>query len=308
MREILKHNLDIIDINNFKDYLKENENRFNGFSLKAFLKSIDIPPSYFLEQPEETQEELLDNKAERIDALKKYKNKCLVILWKDNEIMNCCRMDATEAEILLDKLSTIEDIKQITWSNEYYKDGYLQGYIPVYENIKKDKYNRCLVVDFPILLNKPVRIHDGFFKLPQEDDIMDNNYFYYNSTTDVDMNDYQHVALAIQDAIQATEETEWASLDTTEDTKVLREPEEVSCMLVEGKIIPKNLLTPIAKYLADKLEFETGVLTVNNITESILKYEGNLKSIKQVTNLRGCYSYLSNVFSRENAEKVETLA
>lgn len=308
MREILKHNLEIIDINNFKEYLEENENKFNGFSLKAFLKAIDIPPSYFIEQPEETQQELLENKTSRIESLKKYKNKCLVILWKDEEIMNCCRMDATVAEVLVDKLSTIEDVKNIIWSNDFYKDGYLQGYIPVYTDIEKTKYNRCLVVDFPILLNKPVRIHDGFFKLPQEDDILDTNYFYYNSSSEVDMDDYQHVALAIQDAIQATEETGWASIDNVEDTKILREPEEVSCMLAEEKVIPKNLIVPIAKFLADKLEFETGVLTVKNTTESILKYEGNLKSIKQVTNIRGCYSYLSDVFSRENAEKVETLA
>ena len=39
MREILKHNLEIIDINNFKEYLEENENKFNGFSLKAFLSA-----------------------------------------------------------------------------------------------------------------------------------------------------------------------------------------------------------------------------------------------------------------------------
>lgn len=308
MREILKHNLEIIDINNFKEYLEENENKFNGFSLKAFLKAIDIPPSYFLEQPEETQQELLENKASRIESLKKYKNKCLVILWKDEEIMNCCRMDATVAEVLIDKLSTIEDVENIIWSNDFYKDGYLQGYIPVYTDIEKTKYNRCLVVDFPILLNKPVRIHDGFFKLPQEDDILDTNYFYYNSSSEVDMDDYQHVALAIQDAIQATEETGWTSIDNIEDTKILREPEEVSCMLAEEKVIPKNLIAPIAKFLADKLEFETGVLTVKNTTESILKYEGNLKSIKQVTNIRGCYSYLSDAFARENAEKVETLA
>ena len=300
-QQILDYTIEIIDIRNFKEYLEENvkENKIYGFALKAFLKAVDIPPSYFLEQPIETQEELLVNKDERINSLKKYTDKCLVILWKDDEILNCCRMNMIDAETLLEKFSTIEDVDKIIWDKTFYKDGYIQGYIPTSDNIAKDKFNRCLVIDFPILLNKPLRINDGFFRLPQESEISDNNTYYYNTSEEIDMTEYQHVALAIQDKLNDAECTGWPSMDVIEDVNILREPTEVCCVMVDEKVIPKTILTGLVEYIETNSELGNFTMTINNLTETILKFEGNLRNIKQVTNLRGCYDYLRTNYKDE---------
>lgn len=297
IQTILKHDLEIIDIKDFKKYFKENESRFDAFAKKAFLKAVDIPPAYFLEQPESTKEILLDNKEDRINNLEKYIGKCIVVLWKDGMVLNACRMTREDAEMQLEQLSTIEDVEGLIWDKTFYKDGYIQGYIPV-GDLKKDAYNKCVVVDFPILLNKPTVLHEAFFKMPNEKSIVERDLIYYSTTAEVDFNDYQHIALAVEDkVVEVKGNTEVTPLDENKDSFILREPEEVVCMLVEEKVIPKTIMSGVVGYI--RTEMEGVQLTVNKLTEVLLSYEGNLKGIKQTTNLRGCYDFLRAEFSEE---------
>lgn len=299
---ILKHDVEIIDIKEFKKYFNENLSRFDGFAKKAFLKAVDIPPAYFLEQPEDTKTILLNNKEDRINSMEKYIGKCIVILWKDGIALNACRMDREEAENKLELLSTIEDVEGIVWDKTFYKDGYIQGYVSV-GKIAKENYNRCVVIDFPILLNKDVVLHDAFFKMPTETSIVPRDLFYYNNSTVVDFADFQHISLAVESKINEAKDEEIVAMDKSENNPfILRETAEVLAMLVEDKILPKTVFQGILGYVENELE---GVqLTVNKLTEVVLSYEGNLKSLKQVTSARDCYNYLYTTFNKEAEKEV----
>ena len=61
-KKLLNYELDVVDIIEFKDYLEANRSRFSTDAFKAYLKALDIPPKFFKEQPEATQEELLENR------------------------------------------------------------------------------------------------------------------------------------------------------------------------------------------------------------------------------------------------------
>lgn len=303
-RKLLDYDLEVLDIADFKSYYKENLDRFNGFSKKAFLKSVDIPAPYFLEQPDDTQETLLDNKEVIIKNANKYSDKVLIMLVKDNVILNACRMSNINEELSYDQLSTITDVENIIWNKTYHKDGYIQGYI-LRDEVKKDQYNRCTIIDFPIMLNKPVIIHDGFYKMPTETSLVDNDSFYYISSTEVDFMDYQHVAVAIECIIEDMD-IEIKSVTDNPRVSILRENEDVVTALLGDKIIPKTIILGVLSALNKRTEFET--LTHASLVEILLAFEGNLKNIKQVTNLRNCYNFIKDVYASDREEKEELVA
>lgn len=293
--KLLEYELEIIDIKDFKNYFKNNLNNFDGFAKKSFLKAIDIPPTYFLEQPEETKDILLTNKEDRINSLEKYIGKCIVILWKDNVILNTCRMSLEDAESALERLSTIEDVENIIWDKTFYKDGYIQGYISV-GKVQKEGFNKCLLLDFPIILCKPPILHEAFFMIPTESNNKERDIVYYNSSIEVNFNEYQHIALAVDDELNnMLEDVELVSMEDREDNFILREVGEIICELAEDKIVPKTLISSITGYIETNLE---GLqLSINKLSKIILDYEGNMKNIKQLTNLRMCYNWLYDKYN-----------
>ena len=105
------HVIDILPIEHFNEYFHEHAQKFSEFSGNAFLKTLDIPPKFFREQPEETQEELLENREVFVKESKKFFDKVIVVLKdKDGYILNACRMDRLIAEETYEKLSSIKDV------------------------------------------------------------------------------------------------------------------------------------------------------------------------------------------------------
>ena len=106
---ILGYELEVINILDFKLFY-DSCTSFNSFSKKAFLKAVKIPPQYFLEQPEDTQEDLLLNKLDFIPSSKLHGH-YLAILKKDNNVLNCVRVDKNELENLDERISRYHEFE-----------------------------------------------------------------------------------------------------------------------------------------------------------------------------------------------------
>ena len=300
-KQLLGYTLEIFEIGEFKEYYDEHKSNFNDFARNAFLKAISIPPSYFLEQPEETQEELLCNKLELVGIQKKYQGLSIIVVSQGSEILNATKIKTSEVEVRFEAVSSIEDVDDIVWSRSLVKDGYICGYL-VCGTVSREGYNRALFIDFPILFNKPTIIHEGFIELANPKMTVEKDMVYYTSTEVVDFSDYQHIALAIDDFRTNIDTTE-PSLKDEEDAPILKESVEVICSLVEEKVVPKPLLFHIVGYLDKQLE-DGGEITINSLIKAIIVFDNNVKSLKQINGLRGCKDVVNRLF-REESEDTE---
>lgn len=292
-RELLGYKIETFNMHDFKEYYDENTNRFNTFSRSAFLKAISIPPSYFLEQPEETQEELLENKSNLMEVQPKYTGWDIIVVSKGNEIVNAGKIKSVEVEMRFEQIASIEDVDNIVWDRTYHKDGFISGYL-VCGTVSKEGYSRILTIDLPILFNKPTTLHEGFLKLANPKMDVEKDMVYYTCSSDVDYNDYQHIQLAIVDKLNNM--PEMVSLDREDSKLITREPVAVICELVDEKVIPKSLLNPIAKYIDGQID-EGKPITNISFTETCILFDQNVKSLKQVNGLRSCKDYIDNICS-----------
>ena len=91
--ELGSYFIDLVKIEYFREYYNSNLANFSKVALNSYLKALDIPPKFFKEQPEETQEELLDNREIFIKEHKKYIDKVIVVsrCKRDDCIINACR-------------------------------------------------------------------------------------------------------------------------------------------------------------------------------------------------------------------------
>lgn len=298
-RELLGYTIETFEIGEFKEYYDTHTTQFNDFSRSAFLKAISIPPSYFLEQPEETQEELLCNKLELVGVQKKYAGLSLIVISQSGMILNATKVKTNEIEVLYEAVSSIEDVKDIAWTRSLVKDGYLCGYL-VCGTVSREGYNRALFIDFPILFNKPARLHEGFIQLANNKMIVEKDMVYYTESDEVDYSDYQHIALAIEDK-KNNIDTDMVAIDKSEDTPILRESVDAICTLIEEKVVPKSLLFHLAGYLDDRLE-EGKQLSAHSLLEAVIAFDENVKSIKQINAMRGCKGAIERVFLKEREE------
>ena len=298
-KQLLGYTIEIFEIGEFKEYYDEHTKNFNDFSRSAFLKAISIPPSYFLEQPEETQEELLCNKLELVGVQKKYAGLSIMVVSQGSEILNATKIKTNEVEVLYEAVSSIEDVEGIVWTRSLVKDGYLCGYL-VCGTVSREGYNRAIFIDFPILFNKPAIIHEGFIALANPKMIVEKDMMYYDNTETVDYGDYQHIALAINDYLKNIDKDVLA-IDKSEDTLILREPVDAICTLIEEKVVPKSLLFHIAGFLDKRLE-EGKALSVHSLLEAIVSFDNNVKSIKLINALRGCKNTIERVLVTERED------
>jgi len=287
-KKLLGYDIETFNMHNFKEYYDDNFNRFNTFSRSAFLKAISIPPSYFLEQPEETQEELLINKSNLMEVQPKYTGWDLIVVSKGNEIINVSKIKSNEVEMRYEQIASIEDVEGIVWDRTYHKDGFIGGYL-VCGTVSKEGYSRILSIDLPVLFNKPTTLHEGFLKLANSKMDVEKDMIYYTRSSEVDYEEYQHIQLAIEDKLNnIPEET---PLDKEESVEITREPVAVICELVDEKVVPKSLLTPMAKYIDAQIE-DGKIITNTSLVEACIVFDQNVKSIKQVNSLRDCKSYI----------------
>ena len=120
-KELENYILDIVNIENFNEYYHDKRDMFSEFSLNAFLKTLDIPPKFFKEQPIETQKELLDNREVFVRENKKYFNKVIVVVTyvKDindsvtRRILGAERLSREEAEERFEQLKSIDEIPKL---------------------------------------------------------------------------------------------------------------------------------------------------------------------------------------------------
>ena len=280
-RELLGYTLETFEMKEFKEYYDEHSNNFTDFARAAFLKAISIPPAYFLEQPDETQEELLCNKLDLVEVQKKYAGFSVLVISQGNQILNATKIKTNEIETKFEAVSSITDVENVVWNKTLIRDGYTCGYL-VCDTVSGKEYNRAIFIDLPLLFNKPTIIHEGFVKLANSDMVVEKDMMYYTFTSTVDYDDFQHIALAIEDTLANIEAT--TDVEKEEKKTILRETLEVTCQLIEEKVVPKSLLNPICKFISKNGEFSD--LTTKTLLETVIAFDNNVKSLKQVNALR----------------------
>lgn len=273
--------IDIVQMSEFKEYYYNNLNYFSSTSVNAYLKSVDIPPRFFKEQPLETQDELIDNRDTFVREHKKYFGKVIVVARNqvDNNILNACRMDEQEAIKSYERLKTIDQVSGKFEHRSFNKDAYTT--FVVSGDIKKDVDNQVLVVDFPITLNKPVVIHRAFYTLPDDTFVTPVEHIHYLTSDEIDFDlDYKDIKAAIEDKRGFLTETD---LVTAEEEDILRDSDVVALALVEAGTISKSYKDKVEAYI----ETNRGeVLNTTKLESLVLDFDEELRSYKQVRALR----------------------
>ena len=285
-KSLANYTIDIIDVTEFREYLKENIEYFSPNATNAYLKALDIPPKFFKEQPKETQEELLDNREVFVRETKKFFNKVIVVVkyvTTNNDITNirilgAARLDRAEANNKFAQLSSIDDISNKFEHRSFVKDGYIS--IIVSNGIEKNRDNQVLAIDFPINLNKKPIIHRTLYRLPDSTFATPIEHLQYLDSTEVDLGiDYNNIKEAIEAQIDFLDEER----NKDEVFPILRELDLVSLALQELGTIPKSYTTKIEAYIEKNVK---GELTNKQLESLVLDFDETLKGYKQVTSLR----------------------
>lgn len=293
--------IDIMDVTEFKSYYDNHKNSLTGYAFNAFLKALDIPPRFFKEQPEETQEELLDNREVFVRESNKFFNKTLIVLrdLKGNAL-NACKMDTKAFEEVYERLEPINDIDNKFIHRTFSKDGYT-SFVIYKDDIKKETENNVLVLDFPILPNKTPVIHKALFT-PMTTEISVDHIQYLSSEDIIltgDNKNYNNIAEAVNDFTSYLDD----EIAVPQDRFIIVEPEILSLALVEFNTIPKSYRNKVEGYIEDNVE--TGELTESKLTSLLLDYDSTFTTHKQVTNLR-CFD-VADFQDFLNSKKFEVL-
>lgn len=307
-KQLTNYTLDILDITEFKDYWYEHENTFSGTARNSFLKALDIPPKFFKEQPQDTQDELLENRDTFVRETKRFFNKVIVVLKTSfGDTLNACRMDKAQALSVFEKLKTVEEVTHKFEHRSFTRDGYISIVVSDEKGIQKNKDNQVLVIDFPIMLNKPMEIHKAIYTLPTEDSITPVEHIQYFATEEINFiagSEYDNAKAAIEDSLDYLKE----SRSMSEDKNILRELPLVTLALVEGKYISKAAREKVENYISDNIK--DGILTTRKLESFILDFDENFTGYKQVTNLRNISgdTVLAILESEEFKELVEEMS
>ena len=203
IKKLLDFEIEILSILDFKEYYK-GCNLFNDFSRKAFLKSVGIPANYFLEQSKYLQDLLLDSKEDIIKELvnSKYSNKIILVLKRNNEILNCVRLNYDDMELSYERVLLNTDIEKeplsLTLVKEHINEGYVTLFSPKNE-CKKGEYSAGVFIDMPVTLKKLPELHVGSYYIPKGDE--EHYLSVYTKNVKVDYNDYQSLDLLLRDTL-----------------------------------------------------------------------------------------------------------
>lgn len=278
--ELGQYLIDLVKIEDFKNYYYKNLDFFSKAAYNSYLKAVDIPPKFFKEQPLETQAELIENRDTFVREHKKYVDKVIVVARNkvDNQILNCSRMKESEAKSSYERLKPIDQVVDKFEHRSFTKDGYITYVISA--DIKHKVENKVLVVDFPITLNKKTVIHNALYSLPDETFVTPVEHIQYLTGEELDFDSqYDNVktAIDIHREFLTEERTEAAEKD------ILREPEVVALALVEAGYIPHSYVGKIGDYIKNNTK---GTLTTRQLEKLVLDYDETFRSYKQVTMLR----------------------
>lgn len=292
------YKLDIVDIQDFKSYYYDNKDKFSATALNNFLKAVDIPPKFFKEQPESTQDILLDNREYFVAERKKFVGKVIVVLKAEQEILNACRLGRSEAEEKYNALITLDKVENKFEHRSFVKEGYTSFIVS--EDIKKGVQNHVLVIDFPLLLNKKLFIHKALYKLPDDTSPVPVNHIHYLNSIEVELGtDYKTIKEAVDDNLGFLQE----GLVMGESKDILRETELVTLALTELSVIPKTIMNKVTKHINKNSK---GTLTTLNVEEFVLDFEEELRKYKQVTSLRSvCGDSILNYLNSDTFKALE---
>lgn len=275
------YTLELVKAEDFRKYYYENLEFFiSNVAMNSYLKAVDIPPKFFKENPVATQKELLENREEFVKTHKKYYDKVIVVARSkvDREILNACRMVEADALKAYDRLKTIDQVPDKFEHRSFTKDGYISYVIS--QDIRNNRDNQVLVVDFPILLNKKAVIHKALYTLPNETFATPIEHIHYLTGEEVDFEcEYSDIKEAINDKRDFIVEE-----FTAEEAKdVLREPEVVALALCQAGTISNSYVEKIGDYIKRNTK---GTLTTDRLESLVLDYDETVRSYKQVTALR----------------------
>lgn len=300
------YTLELVKIEYFKKYYYENLKYFSNTALNSFLKAVDIPPKFFKENPEETQEELLNNREVFVREHKKYFDKVIVVIRVkiDNSILNACRMVEREALESYERLKPIDQVLDKFEHRSFTKDGYVSFVIS--QDIKKDKDNQVLAVDFPILLNKKAVIHEALYTLPNETFATPIEHVHYLTSEEINFGeDYKDIKQAIDDRRSFIT----GEFDMSAPKDILREPEVVALALCHDGVISQSYIEKVGTYIKENTK---GVLTTEKLESLVLDYDETFRTYKQVTALRsvsglGILATLESPDFKEYTEEMESI-
>lgn len=298
------YTLDILDVQDFKSYYYENKERFTATAMNAFLKTVDIPPKFFKEQPEATQDELLDNREYFVAERKKFVGKVIVVLKAGEEILNACRLSKAEAEEKYEALNTIDNITNKFEHRSFVKDGFTTFVVSENLSLKNGVNNQVLVVDFPLLLNKKPVIHKAFYTTPDETFTAPVEHIQYIENSEIELGfDYKSIEDAIKDFSGFLEE----DLEMKDAEIILREPGLVSLALVELGVIPRKYNEKISNYISDNVK---GTLTTRALEKLVLDFDEEMRKYKPLTSLRSInghavLDYLNSDAFKDFVEEME---
>ena len=278
--ELGSYFIDLVKIEYFREYYNNNLANFSKVALNSYLNALDIPPKFFKEQPEVTQEELLDNREIFVKEHKKYFDKVIVVARckLDNSIINASRMTESDAKASYDNLKSIDEIDNKFEHRSFIKDGYITYVIS--DKLESKKENKVLLIDFPITLNKKTVIHKALYSLPNETFATPVEHIQYLTSDEVDFEfDYKEIKVAIEDKMSFLS----SPMEDEEDKEILREPDVVSLAVTYAGILPANYAVKFETYIKNNLK---GSMTVKKLESLILDYDENFKSYKQVRALR----------------------
>ena len=278
--ELGQYLIDLVKIEDFKNYYYKNLDNFSKAAYNSYLKAVDIPPKFFKEQPIETQKELIENRDTFVKEHKKYWDKVIVVAKNkiDGQILNCSRMKESEAKWSYERLKPIDKVIDKFEHRSFTKDGYITYVVSA--DIKKNTDNKVLVVDFPITLNKKTVIHEALYTLPDDTFVTPVEHIQYLTGTEVDYeNEYSDIKVAIDNSREfLTDE-----LEIKDAKDILREPDVVALALVEAGYIPHSYVGKVGDYIKNNTK---GTLDTRQLEKLVLDYDETFRSYKQVTMLR----------------------
>ena len=278
--ELGQYLIDLVKIEDFKNYYYKNLDFFSKAAYNSYLKAVDIPPKFFKEQPIETQKELIENRDTFVKEHKKYWDKVIVVAKNkiDGQILNCSRMKESEAKWSYERLKPIDKVMDKFEHRSFTKDGYITYVVSA--DIKKNTDNKVLVVDFPITLNKKTIIHEALYTLPDDTFVTPVEHIQYLTGEDLDFDSqYDNV----KTAIDIHREFLTDELEIKDAKDILREPDVVALALVEAGYIPHSYVGKVGDYIKNNTK---GTLDTRQLEKLVLDYDETFRSYKQVTMLR----------------------
>jgi len=273
-RELFGYELHILPITDFKEYYKTNLNLFSTFAEKKFLTSAGIPGGYYLEQPDGTKEDLLNNKEQIVpETLSEYH---LVTLLKEGRIENACRLKYDNF------IDVFERVSSLSTCDGYIEFDSLTEGVVTFVHFEADpvvsQYNPIKTVDVFLMCNKPPILNTGYKYCcdPASEEEIPRSF--YSQTETLAPTNYQTPELFINST------REYSKPPTEYDQPLLKDLEHLLTELSGLKEVPKGYIKKIPRYIKKN---SLCVVSIYSFVHLLLQFEEDFKRLKSKNRFRG---------------------